>query len=379
MGNNTIKPLPQTSNTLQKLFDCFRENQPAIASDIVGLIEKKVMKFDPNDVFVGTINIHWFDNLLDKLKGINIDIKTYCQNKSDTYINYNIDKTKPYLLAFIFILINNQWHDIFKRLFWISNASVSDRLFGYNFFELFLMGKNMPAYFGHEWHDIEVSRKLLTGVEIGRIKCKIFDDPIWFLIKDNNPEMLKDIFEFAHWKGAMKENYLYKINEMGNRLHFIELLLKYTDLIFEPVHQDYCFMQAIKCRKIDYVYKYLEKGIIEKFMGNCILHYMFDNLFVDAGVVKKVIEIGKGMNLDLVNLHNGDGKTPLWILCEKLTVKNYDGKIYDFTIKLLIENGADIYHNLDGTRLIDIVIEKNMYLMARKMAEWAEEFDKINS
>ena len=71
MGNTIIKPLAQTNTTLQKLFDCFRNNEPINASDIVILIEKEVMPFKANSTFIGTINIHWFDNLYEKLKHSN--------------------------------------------------------------------------------------------------------------------------------------------------------------------------------------------------------------------------------------------------------------------------------------------------------------------
>ena len=186
------------------------------------------------------------------------------------------------------------------------------------------------------------------------------------------------MFEVSNYKSALKENYLYKINEISNRLHFIDIFLKYTDSIFDPVDQEYCFMQAIKCHQVDYVNDYLKKmNVIEKFEGNCISHYMFEHNFYDVGITKKVIEIANYMYLDLVNLHNTDGKTPLWIICEKLTNKQYECQKYDPIIKLLIESGADLYHELDGVRLIDIVIGKNMYMLARKMVEWCDEYNKL--
>ena len=189
MGNTIIKPLAQSNTTLQKLFDCFRNNEPINASDIVILIEKEVMPFEANSTFIGTINIHWFDNLYEKLKILtNVNIDKFCQNKSDTYINYNINGVKPYLLAYIFSVINNQWYNVFKRLFHISHFNVNDSIFGLNFFELFLIGKNIPANFGHDYYDKEINRKLLKDVEISKIKCKIFEDPIWYLVRVTIPK-----------------------------------------------------------------------------------------------------------------------------------------------------------------------------------------------
>jgi hypothetical protein len=372
-------PVPQTSPTLEKLITCFRatipmtdhEDDPKTACDIVALIEKKMMDFDPSSTFRGTLSVGRY--AFYSLNGCfeKFDIQKVCQNTWGDPVTFDIDDVKPYLLAFVMSVHHKQWYPVFKALLNISDVSLGDKIFGVTFFDLYLMGKHDSL------HDRKVTKAIFKNVVIYKLNTILYD-PLWYLIKENMYDMMEDILEVSEWKTAMKDNYLIELNKIKDREKFIQLLVSHRNTVFDVIFDETCFTNAIRLKNDVYFnYYLLNFDIIPKFSGNRILHALFANQFFHTNVVKNVINEAKKKNIDVVNLKDKKGYTPLWILCDQLTVENYKKSVWwNAIIQLLIEAGADINYKLGEKSLASVLIDKSLYGLTSKMVDWQRSVDK---
>jgi hypothetical protein len=371
----------QSSPFLNGLWQCFEDHSPKNAEDTLKLLEKKVYSMDPDSIFTGAIYFQcnhqylisrWGELCSDYYKLIRSN--NYWEPDNTYYLL--IDGAKPYLLAFLFAVLDKAWLQVFVKLLKYSNVDIiKDQLFGWSAFEHmthFVAPEPLTSK-AQEKNTVQycpnIFRQIFKGV--------VFDnaETICRYIRNDYENMLTDILDVCDCKEMLsKNNFLFEIARVDGRTHLIRLFLNKGQDVYQKLDGIYCFLRAVEySNSSDFLY-YLNGFDILSYLNERLLHAMYENK-LSYECFETVISKANEIKRDIVKEKDPEGRTLLILICETNKPESQDQAL----IKLLISWGADIYESWKGKRVIDIVFAYNMPGFVIEMIDWEKEHKRIHN